>query len=62
MKYIMLVILFAVFTAMGAAIGSIWNAAAIGALIGFLAPAVWMAVIGAFYFCGIAVLNEMFKH
>lgn len=61
MKYVLIAIVFALFTGLGALIGSIFGAAGIGAGIGFLIPTIWCAVVALFFTAGFSFLNALLK-
>jgi hypothetical protein len=61
MKYVLIAVLFALFTGLGALIGLIFNAPLIGAGIGFLIPTIWCVAAFLFMSLGFTFLNALFK-
>ena len=61
MKYVLLTIVFAIFTGIGSAIGSFFGAASTGALIGFLIPCLWLAVMALLLLYGFGALERLMK-
>jgi hypothetical protein len=61
MKFVLLAVLFALFTGLGALIGSIFGFAGTGALIGLAIPTIWCVAAALFFTAGFGFLNALFK-
>lgn len=59
MKFILIAIVFALFTGIGSAVGSFFGAATTGALIGFLIPCLWLAIMALFFLFGVSAIERL---
>jgi hypothetical protein len=61
MKFVLIAVLFALFTGLGALIGSIFGFTGTGALIGLAIPTIWCVAAFLFMSLGFTFLNALFK-